>query len=99
MINGLGKRLLEKRIQYNMVQKEVAAHVGVSTTMISYYENGETTPTLETIMKLAALYHCSIDYLVLGRACDECKRIDVSGLTDKECTSLQQFLYAMKGKF
>ena len=39
MIYGLGKRLQEQRMLKNLSQKEVAASVGVSASIISNYES------------------------------------------------------------
>ncbi len=68
---------------------------GLSTTLISNFERGERTPSLESIISLANVYHCSIDYL-LGR---EIKRdIDTSMLTDIQVEMLQEFLISMQSK-
>ena len=66
MVNGLGERLQTLRISYKLSQKEVAVAIGVSPSLISNYEKSERTPSAESLMALANLYHCSTDYL-LGR--------------------------------
>ena len=67
MINGLGERLQEQRTTHKLSQREVALALNVSPTVISNYEKGERTPSLEMLIALARFYHCSTDYL--GRPC------------------------------
>ena len=64
MIQGLGERLQELRTSQNFSQKEVARILDVSYSVISNYESGERTPSLEKLVALARLYHCSTDYLL-----------------------------------
>lgn len=77
---------------HKLSQKEVASVLGVSPAVISNYENGERTPSVEILMSLASLYHCSTDYL-LGLSKDKNdKLIDCSMLSDKQMLLLENFL-------
>lgn len=91
MVNGLGERLQKSRTILKLSQKEVANSLNVSPAVISNYEKGERTPSVEMLMALARLYHCSTDYL-LGFEKDNPKSIDVSMLSDKQTTLLQNFI-------
>lgn len=91
MIQGLGERLQQKRCNLKLSQKEVANAVGVNPSVISNYENGERTPSVEVLMSLASLYHCSVDYL-LGIEKSSHASIDVSMLDDEQIARLQYFL-------
>lgn len=91
MVQGLGERLTEQRLLRKLSQKDVAASVGVSVSVISNYERGERTPSVETLMALAALYRCSVDYL-LGLEKTGGIGIDTSMLSDKQMVLLQEFL-------
>lgn len=96
MIYGLGERLQEQRLLCKFSQKEVAEAINVSASIVSNYEKGERTPSLEILMALARLYRCSADYL-LGFIKDEKgDSIDVSMLTDNQKRLLQQFLYELQ---
>ena len=64
MVNGLSKRLQEQRQLQKLSQKEVAQALGVSPSVVSNYESGERTPSVEVLMALAGLYRCSTDYLL-----------------------------------
>ena len=91
MVNGLGERLQKSRTILKLSQKEVSNSLNVSPAVISNYEKGERTPSVEMLMALARLYHCSTDYL-LGFEKDNSKSIDVSMLSDKQTALLQNFI-------
>ena len=91
MVNGLGERLQKSRTILKLSQEEVASSLNVSPAVISNYEKGERTPSVEMLMALARLYHCSTDYL-LGFEKDNPKSIDVSMLSDKQTALLQNFI-------
>ena len=91
MVQGLGERLQQKRSSIKLSQKEVANAVGVNPSVISNYENGERTPSVEVLMSLASLFHCSVDYL-LGIEKTSRAIIDVSMLKDEQIARLQYFL-------
>lgn len=74
MINGLPERLREMREKYMYSQRDVAKLLEVSPSLISGYETGERTPSVEVLFHLSYLYKCSVDYL-LG------KNTGSSGLT------------------
>ena len=91
MVNGLGERLQKSRTILKLSQKEVANSLNVSPAVISNYEKGERTPSVEMLMALARLYHCSTDYL-LGFEKDNPKSIDVSMLSDKQTALIQNLI-------
>ena len=91
MVQGFGERLQQKRSSIKLSQKEVANAVGVNPSVISNYEIGERTPSVEVLMALASLYHCSVDYL-LGIEKTSRASIDVSMLDDEQISRLQYFL-------
>ena len=96
MIYGLSERLHKQRLLRNLSQKEVAKIVNVSASIISNYENGERTPSLEMLVALANLYRCSTDFL-LGLNNDESANIiDVSMLNDNQHMLLQHFLNSLE---
>lgn len=94
MVSGLSERLQEQRLLSRLSQKEVAAAIGVSASIISNYESAERVPSVENLMALAGLYRCSVDYL-LGISNSNSISIDTSMLTDKQIKLLQDFLYGL----
>ena len=96
MISGLPEKLKDLRSQFHLSQREVAKILGVSPSIISGYETGERTPSVENILALSLLYRCSTDYL-LGRE----KRIqpvplDVSGLSHRQIQLLSDLIEVIR---
>lgn len=82
MVN-FGNTLKELRQKAGMTQKDLASKVGVTKSVISYYELSERFPSPEMLMKLAAQFHVSTDFLLGIQKQDT---LDLSGLSaeDKE---------------
>lgn len=96
MVNGLGSRLLEQRQLLKLSQKEVAEAIGISPSVVSNYESGERTPSVENLMALAGLYRCTTDYL-LGLDKSNCTSyIDTSNLSASQHKLLQNFLESIQ---
>ncbi|MCM1219502.1 MAG: helix-turn-helix domain-containing protein [Lachnospiraceae bacterium] len=91
MVQGLGERLRQKRSCMKISQKEAAEAIGVSYSIISNYEKNERTPSVESLMALANLYQCSVDYL-LGIEKSSNASIDASMLDEEQRARLQYFL-------
>lgn len=47
----------------NMTQVDLAKSIGVTQSMVAKWENGEAYPRGEILIKLADVFHCSIDEL------------------------------------
>lgn len=58
-----------ERARLNLSQADVADAIGVHVNMISRYESGMSEPSGSVLVRLAAFFECSPDYL-LG-LCDE----------------------------
>lgn len=95
MIIGLGERLQKERQALHLSQKEVASMLGVSASIISNYENGERTPSIENLISLSRIYRCSIDYLV-GIDKTSNNSISTPMLTPEQRSLLAQFLSSLK---
>ncbi len=95
MVRGLGEKLQSQRMLHKLSQKEVASTLGVSAAVISNYENGERTPSVEMLMSLAALYHCSTDYLLGLNKNTNGRLLDCSMLSDKQMSLLQSFISSL----
>ena len=87
MIEGLSMRLKNARKEKRMSQQEVADYLGISRENISQYEAQGVTPTVETLMKLAALYNVSADHLL---GIEKEKAVFVHGLHDSQKEALQR---------
>lgn len=61
------ERLKELRLQKQLLQKDIAEEIKVSRTTYVKYENGDSEPNQETIIKLATFFDVTTDYL-LGKS-------------------------------
>lgn len=60
------ERLLELRKEKNVSQATLAKAIGVSYSIVCYWETDRSEPTGVNLVKLADFFDCSVDYL-LGR--------------------------------
>lgn len=60
----LGQKLKQLRFEKDLTQKELADRLHVSFQTVSKWENGENEPDIATLKELAALFNCSVDYLI-----------------------------------
>ena len=91
MIENLGSRLKMLRIKNNLSRKQIAELIGVSVSLIGLYETGERLPSLTIIMKLAAQYKVSVDYLLGHKSTNE-QSISVEGLNPKQIIAVKQII-------
>ena len=96
MIQGLPEKLKDLRNQYNLSQRSVAQHLGVSPSIISGYETGERTPSTENLLALSYLYHCSTDYLLGKDSSRQSSILNVDGLDMKQVRLLSELVETMK---
>lgn len=94
MINGLPEKLKELRVKNGYSQRAVAKQLDVSPSIISGYETGERTPSVELLLALSFLYRCSTDYL-LGRENAPPPPLDTHGLSDHQLQALNEFLRSL----
>ena len=96
MIKNLPERLKELRLKYNFSQKDVANRLDISPSIVSAYETGERTPSLEILLALSYLYKCSTDYL-LGKDNDKpATLLDISCLNQKQTNALVNLIDSIK---
>lgn len=58
------EHLKELRARKNLLQKDVAAAIGVDRTTYVKYETGDSEPNFEILKRIAQFYEVSIDYLL-----------------------------------
>ena len=54
--------MLRKRVK--MSQKDVSKQLCVSRSTVAMWETGKTIPRAEMLIKLADLFHCTVDELL-----------------------------------
>lgn len=60
----LKDRLKELRLENNLLQKDIANKLNLTTSAYGYYEQGKRVPDSETIKILSNFYNVSSDYLL-----------------------------------
>jgi transcriptional regulator with XRE-family HTH domain len=80
MVN-IGQRLRQLRSERNITQTEVSKRVGVSNAMISSYELEQRQPSYDVLIKLAAYFAVTSDYLL---GLEKSRTLNVDGLSNKE---------------
>lgn len=97
MIYGLPERLRAFRLQSSLSQREVAKRINVSPSIISGYETGERTPSVENILALAALFKCSTDELLLGKdGTQSGSKLNTDGLSRKQIRLVSELIDALR---
>lgn len=59
-------RLKELRTERNLTQKQLAGHLDTTDDCVFFWEKGRSEPSIDEILKLAAFFDVTTDYL-LGR--------------------------------
>lgn len=67
----LGEKIYELRTQHNLSQGDLANELNVSRQSISKWENGNSTPDLDKIVKLAEIFNVSLDELIKNEEKEE----------------------------
>ena len=93
MISILAKRLQELRLKNNLSQLQMAQRTNLSPSVISSYETGARTPSLENLITIATTFRVSTDYL-LGLEQSNC--LDTDGLSEEEAEAVRTLLLALK---
>ena len=81
----LGERIQDLRKQKGLTQESLAKKAGISLTQMARYETKGIQPPADVLMKLAAIFGTTVDYMVNGATEDKAK----AQLKDAEL--LQQF--------
>ena len=80
MVN-LGERLRTLRNERNITQTALSQRIGVSKAMISSYELEQRQPSYGILVKFAAFFGVTTDFLL---GLEENRTIGVEGLSDRE---------------
>lgn len=101
------KNLAKIRKEFAKTQKDMAEILNISKPTYNHYESGRYEPSLETMVKLADYFNCSVDYL-LGHQAKNVLYLDsytptkieiieeLKDLTDDEAYQLLGYIARMK---
>lgn len=90
-----GMRLKELRTQAGLTQKQLAEQIGVTKSVVSFYELRERTPSPEVLVKLASVFHVSSDYLL---GIEKGRSIDISGLNAEDEKAVRLIVEQLRKK-
>lgn len=92
---NFGDRLKELRLQNGMTQKDLADRIGITKSVVSFYELRERTPSPEVLVKLATIFHVSSDYLL---GIERRKSIDITGLDSEDEKAVRTIVEQLRKK-
>lgn len=86
-------QLKKYRIKHELSQDDLAGELFVSRQAVSKWENGDATPDLATLVKLAELLGVSLDTLVLGLEPKDTPTVDTAEYARDPTTGLYHRKY------
>lgn len=90
-----GQRLKELRVQAGMTQLQLAQRMGVTKSVVSFYELQERTPSPDILVKLSGIFEVSTDYLL---GLDPRETIDISGLSREDIAIMRALAESLRRK-
>ena len=88
-------RLRELRMQSGLTQLQLAQRLGITKSVISFYELSERAPSPDVLIRLANIFHVSTDYLL---GLDKRETIDVTGLNKHDIALLRALAESLRHK-
>ncbi len=88
-------RLKALRTQAGMTQAQLAQRLGVTKSVVSFYELRERAPSPEVLVRIAQVFRVSTDYLL---GVDRQDTIDVTGLCDRDIGLLRALADSLRQK-
>lgn len=90
-----GNKLRELRLKAGLTQKQLADKIGVTHSVISYYELQERYPSPEVLVEISRVFHVSTDYLL---GVESKQAIDISNLSKDDTEYLFRTLEMLNSK-
>lgn len=85
----LSENIKNYRIASSLSQVELAKKLGVSKQCVSNWENDNVVPSIDMLLKIAALFRVSTDCLL---GLDEKKYLEITGLNDCQLAHIQAII-------
>lgn len=89
----LSSKIKLLREKQELTQADLARKLGLTRSSINAWEMGLSVPSTNYIVELSKLFNVSSDYLL---GLDETSTLQVSGLTPKQVTVLNELIECMK---
>ncbi|CEP86936.1 helix-turn-helix domain-containing protein [Paraclostridium sordellii] len=81
-MSNLSNRLKLLRNEKNVMQKDIANYLNITTSAYGFYEQGKRTPTPEILSALAEYFDVSVDYLI--------GRVDTKQICNKKPVNINE---------
>lgn len=88
-------RLKELRTQAGLTQLQLAQRLGITKSVISFYELSERAPSPDVLIRLAKIFHVSTDYLL---GLDKKETLDISGISKNDVAILRALADSLRQK-
>ena len=90
-----GRKLKTLRKQAGLTQQQLATQLGITKSVVSFYELQTRSPSPDVLAKLAKIFHVSVDYLL---GLDNRQTIDVTGLSEADIGALRILVESLRTK-
>ena len=90
-----GRKLKTLRKQAGLTQKQLATQLGITKSVVSFYELQTRSPSPDVLAKLSMIFNVSVDYLL---GLDNRETIDVSGLSEADVGALRILIASLRTK-
>lgn len=91
-----GAKLKQLRLEEGLTQQQLADRIGVTKSVISYYELQERYPSPEVLTKLASVFHVTTDSLLgIERGGNS---VDLTGLDEEDIVTVKRLVSSLKQK-
>lgn len=90
---NFGLRLKKLRTQMGLSQKILAERLGVTKSVVSYYESQERSPSPDVLIRYSRIFHVSADYLL---GLDKKETLDISDLEEEDVAILRVLAERMR---
>lgn len=83
LLDGIGHRLREERVRAGISQRELARRLGLSASLISQLESGQSRPSVGTLYSIVTELGVSLDRVIRGADFAETAGSDGDGRTER----------------
>lgn len=91
-----GNTLKRLRLEAGYTQQQLATQLGVTKSVVSYYELQARYPSPEILVKISYIFHVSTDYLL---GIEKKETIDITGLDEEDIITVKRLVTSLKNKY
>ncbi|MBP3591826.1 MAG: helix-turn-helix transcriptional regulator [Clostridia bacterium] len=90
-----GNRLKQLRLREGYTQQQLADKLGVTKSVVSYYELQERYPSPDILIRLAHIFRVTTDFLL---GLEHKELIDLGGLDEEDIITVKRMISALQKK-